>query len=512
MNTISNIIIIAAIITICIIIYIYVRDYLQYKSLVNTQLSVAQSAVNSEKADRVGNLKYIVDQQNNVNSQIYSTTQQNLANQSTLSSQLDASQGNILAGLNSAMNFTDNHGNNVPIINLPGAANPNMNLMNNVNATMGLTAKDFNTNGQVKMCNASGTKCIKFPDQNGDTYLTDIGTGGSIILNGTNGTQINNGVNLNGSLNINSSSGAPSGTIVPGSGSNQMLLQTNMVGVGNFPSSIAPEATLHVNSPNGTDTLLKLSTDQGDQVITVTPDGQLSIYLNGALAGRIIPTSNGLTIAANVVLDGNLNVGTGNTITGNVVPPPPLQLQAGAPPPAKIVYVTVPASCGNPPASGAPSYSPAPSSGSAYSPAPSSGSAYSSAPSDNSAYSPAPSDNSAYSPAPSSRSAYSPAPSDNSAYSPAPSGGSAYSSAPSGGSSYTSAPSGGSSYTSAPSGGSAYTSALLGGSVAYNQPYQMPNQQTTNPVDVNSSNPFLNGQCKARISAAATAARKALVH
>ena len=502
--------------------FIYVRDYLQYKSLVNTQLSVAQSAVNSEKADRVGNLKYIVDQQNNVNSQIYSTTQQNLANQATLSSQLDASQGNILAGLNSAMNFTDNHGNNVPIINLPGAANPNMNLMNNVNATMGLTAKDFNTNGQVKMCNASGTKCIKFPDQNGDTYLTDIGTGGSIILNGTKGTQINNGVNLNGSLNINSSSGAPSGTIVPGSGSNQMLLQTNMVGVGNFSSSITPEATLHVNSPNGTDTLLELSTDQGDQVITVTPDGQLSIYLNGALAGRIIPTSNGLTIAANVVIDGNLNVGNGNTIIGNVVPPsstPPLP--AGAPPPAQIVYVTVPATCGNTPASGAPTYSSAPSSGSAYSSAPSSGSAYSSAPSSGSAYSPAPSsgsayssapsNGSAYSPAPSSGSAYSSAPSNGSAYSPAPSGSSTYSLAPSGGSAYSSAPSGGSSYSSAPSGGSAYSSAPSGGS-SYNLSSQMPTQPTTNPVDINSSNPFLNGQCKARISAAAAAARRALVH
>jgi hypothetical protein len=40
----------------------------------------------------------------------------------------------------------------------------------------------------------------------------------------------------------------------------------------------------------------------------------------------------------------------------------------------------------------------------------------------------------------------------------------------------------------------------------------MPTQPTTNPVDINSSNPFLNGQCKARISAAAAAARRALVH
>ena len=131
MNTIAFIIILLIIIGIIFVLFHYIRDYLNYKSTVDTNLSIAQSAINSEKTDRVKNLKYIVDQVNTVNDQVYNVTNQNILNQQQIESQLDASQSNIIAGLNSAFTFTDSNNNPISIIDLPGYMQPNLNLLNN---------------------------------------------------------------------------------------------------------------------------------------------------------------------------------------------------------------------------------------------------------------------------------------------------------------------------------------------------------------------------------------------
>ena len=322
METIAFIIIILALIILSAIIIYFVKDYIQYKTLVNTQFSVTESKVNAEKKDRLANLKYIVDQVNTVNDDISSTLDQQTDKQTNLASQLNASQANYLSGINSAFNFTDSNGKNISLPNLPGSVQPNMNLLTSVTATMGLTAKDLQPLGNsVKLCSKSDpNKCVQFPDQNGNVYLTDFGHG-SVIIDSEKGATINNGINLTGGLNINAAAGSPSGTINPGP--NQLLFQSSKVGVGNFASG-APNATLHVTSQNAGDNILQLSGSSGQQLITVAPDGIINIYKDSAKVGSIEPTSTGLKLNANTVtLSGNLTV-AGN-ITGRVIPIPAAQ-------------------------------------------------------------------------------------------------------------------------------------------------------------------------------------------
>lgn len=346
MNTIAFIIILLIIIGIIFVLFHYIRDYLNYKSTVDTNLSVAQSAINSEKTDRVQNLKYIVDQVNTVNDQVYQVTNQNILNQQQIESQLDASQSNIIAGLNSAFTFTDSDNNPISIIDVPGYMQPNLTLLNNITATMDLTAKNMNLSGTAELCSANDpNKCIQFPDKNGNTYLTDMGSG-NIVLDAANGTNISNGLNLYGNLNIKTASGVNSG-LINSTNANNLNIQTNKLGVGDFTKIPLPSAVLHVNaSSNITNTnILELSTNQGQSLLTVTPSGAITMYYKGAVIGTIEPISQaengpGLKITAtNVTIDGNLDVN--GTIIGSCTPAPP--------PPAPQLVITQTVQCATSP-------------------------------------------------------------------------------------------------------------------------------------------------------------------
>ena len=454
MGAFSNIVILLSLIATAIILYYFIRDYTKYKTSLNTKLSKSQSIIDSEKADRVGNLKYVVDQVNTINQEVASVAQDKITKQNKLAQQLDASQGNIIAGLNSAVSFTDANNTTIPLVNLPGADHPNMHLLKHVTATMGLTTNDLNVDGTLKMCSSKDpNKCISLADKDGNTYLTDIGASpGSVILDARNGTNINNSVNLNGNIFLNSTNGTPSGIINTESGPNTIVLQTGMVGVGDF-TSMAPNATLHVNSTNTDENLFELTTKDGQQLLNVAPNGSLAIYLNGDKVGIIQPVidehGTGIKIiATNVVIDGNLVVDgdiQANLINTASYGPStngdqPLMLQCAAPPPPSArtyaqqppdtlfnTPTTLSSSVENPPSS---YYSPAPSSlqqpNYYYSPAPSPvqepNNYYSSAPSSpqqpNNYYSPSPSSpqqsNNYYSPPPSSpqqpNNSYPPAP------------------------------------------------------------------------------------------------------
>ena len=414
MGAFSNIVILLSLIATAIILYYFIRDYTKYKTELNTKLSKSQSIIDSEKADRVGNLKYVVDQVNTINQEVASVAQDKITKQNKLAQQLDASQGNIIAGLNSAISFTDANNTTIPLVNLPGADHPNMHLLKHVTATMGLTTNDLNVDGTLKMCSSKDpNKCISLADKDGNTYLTDIGASpGSVILDARNGTNINNSVNLNGNIFLNSTNGTPSGIINTESGPNTIVLQTGMVGVGDF-TSMAPNATLHVNSTNTDENLFELTTKDGQQLLNVAPNGSLAIYLNGDKVGIIQPVidehGTGIKIiATNVVIDGNLVVDgniQANLINTATYGPSTngdqsLMLQCAAPPPPSTrTYIQQPpdtlfntpirspsSSVENPPSS---YYSPAPSPGQQpnyyYSPAPSPGQQ------PNNYYSPAPS-------------------------------------------------------------------------------------------------------------------------
>jgi hypothetical protein len=294
----------------------FVRDYIQYKNQVNKQFSVTQSSVNAEKADRVSNLKYVVDQINTVNTDIYSTTSDTVSAQDSLSLDLTTNNNNIVNSLNKMFSFNDGSGNNIQFMNLPGSTQPNIQLLNKVNATMGLTAKNLQPlENNVQFCSKNRPeRCITFPDKDGNTLLTNLGnTGGKIILDAEGGVQMNN------TVNFVSSDGKPSGSI--NNGPDSMVLQSKKFGIGG-PGFSAPRSTLHVSATSDTDNVFEIS-NATSSLLQVTPNGNIKIYSKtnpNILVAELKSSQNGIleiTATNGVKINGNLEV-SGIT-TANVV-------------------------------------------------------------------------------------------------------------------------------------------------------------------------------------------------
>lgn len=163
----------------------FIIDYLKEKREVEDALArsqaeaaAARGGLDVEKLDRMANVKYIVDQVNSVNRDIYSAVTSNTSNTNTV----QRTQSAMLSGLGSFLSFSSNTSlgaptgaSTVPLLNLPGSGNVDVNLMRRVNATMGLTASDLSSSKSVKFCASSDpTRCIQIPDANGNLYLTTM--------------------------------------------------------------------------------------------------------------------------------------------------------------------------------------------------------------------------------------------------------------------------------------------------------------------------------------------------
>jgi len=97
-----------------------------------------------------------------------------------------------------------------------------------------------------------------------------------------------------------------------------MVLQSAKVGVGNITT---PGATLHVQSKNVGDSVLQLTSSNGQTLTNVGSDGTITIYAGSAIAGTITPTATGLKITTNTLeVEGNLTVRNDLKVTnGNII-------------------------------------------------------------------------------------------------------------------------------------------------------------------------------------------------
>lgn len=175
----------------------------------NDSMKRVDEKVRVERDDRVSNLSYIVNQVNDVNDDIYKSVTSNTTNisgldtrlntlntamtsnvnlQNVTTSNLQVGQTNIRGGLSKFLAFTSSTAPGAPDVdfqNIPGVAQPDVRLIQHVTATMGLTANDLSAGGnRVDFCGsgANSSKCIKFPDSNGNAYLTSLDSSGSVVL------------------------------------------------------------------------------------------------------------------------------------------------------------------------------------------------------------------------------------------------------------------------------------------------------------------------------------------
>jgi hypothetical protein len=226
--------------------------------------------------------------------------------------------------------INDPAANNVSLfsLNLPGSVAPDIHLMKHITMINGMTINDIGSNeyiDNVMFCSRGpNPRCIKFPDQDGNTVLTSLKSGSRIILDGDSDLQ---GVfNLKSSgLQYGNINGITSttGTDMQISSSNNMIFKPigGKVGI----STTAPTATLHVESLSAVNDGLRISCANGKNVY-VDKDGTLNVE-KIKIGNSFIEkgTNNKLLITATdgiVVNTGTVNNTTfENAVIGTVTAP-----------------------------------------------------------------------------------------------------------------------------------------------------------------------------------------------
>jgi len=325
MNPIATILIVIALLALAGVVAYYIIDYLNYKKQNASDMTTVNNALNQEGQDRLGNLAYVVNQVNTVNDDIYNTITSNIQYTNSNVSVQAQNTNSLISNLNSIFNLTSADGKNTySLLNLPGSATPNLNLINKVTATMGITANNLTPANSAQFCNASGS-CIQFPDSSGNTYLTNLTNGGQVVLDGP--------VRVNSNMAIGTGASAPNMGVDT---NNSLILNAKRVGLG----STAPVATLDVlQGLNGDDMLHLTKSGATSPAILVDSEGNIkvnqSIQLippttsssSSSTAITLMPTkptsppTSGITI--NPSTDGNsLEINTpaggGLTINGNL--------------------------------------------------------------------------------------------------------------------------------------------------------------------------------------------------
>jgi hypothetical protein len=304
--------VILALIVIGIIVVIVLanRDYTTHKDDNVKDLDTADKKLTVEREDRLGNINYVVGEVNRVNTDIYTAFTSNIDTQTAAHNTLNSSFSNVVSGLNGLLRLNTSSvaatPAYLPLLNLPGVGVVDMELLKHVTATSGMTVKGLMSTSNVEFCHKD--KCIKFPDTNGNTYLTSFATGKSIVLDAPTA--------MYSDLTLKASAMDPSAVTLKTSTGSVLNIAANKVGISMDPA-FAPSAAFHVAAAAETDPF-KVSAGTSDAIL-VKANGDIQI---GGANGPTLKkdADNGLTITGNVNITGNIvATGSGN-INGKPLP------------------------------------------------------------------------------------------------------------------------------------------------------------------------------------------------
>jgi len=284
----------------------FIYDYTKYKTKNDDNVNNIENQISTEATNRLANVKFVVDQQNSINSSIYNAFTASNNNLVYSLSNVANTNSNILSGLNAAFQFSSN---NVPfnITKLPGVVNPNMKLMQNVISSMNLTIQDLNKNGpHVMFCaDHTNSRCISLPDNNGDTIIRNLDPSGKLILR--NNDPGNGGILMDGAMSSSSN-----------------FVTTGNIGIG----TTAAKAPLDVYATPGTQTsILNVTGTGGNSVFRINSDNTISVTPTNAsapIATLTVTSASNLSITPatgkSIVINGNLNVSGNIQASGTLNP------------------------------------------------------------------------------------------------------------------------------------------------------------------------------------------------
>jgi len=188
-------------------------------------LNAVKTDITGEKNDRLGNLAYVIDQVNVINKDIKTTYDTANAKITTNVTNLGTRIDGVESGFGSLLSIRSGS-SNIPLSSLASVSQPNIDLIKNISVLGGMNIKDVQASKQFKVCGGTGTaeRCIQFPNSEGDTYLTNLFSGKSLVFDAPskfNGlTKFSDNVNITSSLGFLEASDVnqttPSGAIRAG--------------------------------------------------------------------------------------------------------------------------------------------------------------------------------------------------------------------------------------------------------------------------------------------------------
>ena len=340
----------------------FAYDYVKYKASLEDQLATTQkniqanqSALVDEQKKRLSNMKYVVDQVNTTNEDIYNTFTSNVTDTRTATTALNEQQAKILNGLGSMMRFSTGASLpggtacNIDLLALPGSPTANMELMRRVTTVNGMDFNQLKKETNVKFCgqslNGANARCIELPRTDGKTVFTNLVNdqnmlmdghvefSSNIILMNDNGATLesrsssrplslrsNKFVQIGNQLNIGDVSGAMS----EAAASSYMSIRTE---------PLVTKDALQISTPTSTNVLRvdsngHLNFNNDKHSIFQNPEGALQINTNGMVI-QTNPSTPGQTISLsgsavsvigeNITLKGNVNVDGNLTVGGKAV-------------------------------------------------------------------------------------------------------------------------------------------------------------------------------------------------
>lgn len=243
MDIVAIVVMILALLALIGVVVFFLYDYFKHKDENANDFRETGKKIDAEKTDRLSNLKYVVDQVNVVNTDIFNTMTSNVDRLDMNTSNVQKMHTSYVDQVGSYMRFSCNlipGAPSVSLSNLPGTGAPNLELIQHVTAMMGMTVHDLTGEGKqrVELCNPDKSKCIKIPDEYGNVHVTTLSDGGRVVVDSP--LQANNALHL---VNTNV---ADRNLVKLSTDGSSMFLQGNKVALGtNFT---APDAKLHIKS------------------------------------------------------------------------------------------------------------------------------------------------------------------------------------------------------------------------------------------------------------------------
>jgi len=277
-----------------VMVYLYI-SFRDHKSSMEQEIKVvdgkaiqANKLVSDESVNRLGNIKYVVNQVNDINDTIWNTYQDTASSNLVKMNELKAANETLIHGVDKFFKFSTDSISTQRLYDasklLTVNDRPRLDVIREVSLMSGVTAKDLappttNSSGakvdgvMAKFCAKGGAPCISFPDKDGETYLTALQDGKNIVMDAP--VKIKKGITFDGTANVSASNGINFNSHV-GIGTTASSTVVLNVSPTAANQTILKAGTVEVDS-NGQIFLKNSFTGKGDVMMTVEYDGSLTI-------------------------------------------------------------------------------------------------------------------------------------------------------------------------------------------------------------------------------------------